>query len=155
MKIIICGKSGSGKDVLRKRLQEKGCSFGKTWTTRPIREGEDTSHVFVDEAEFKKLIDQKFFKYYSVFNEWYYGLPNYEWRDCNLFIFTPSSIDTLIEEELKDCFIIFIDIEENIRRKRIESRLGNADSVERRIKADKQDFENFTKYNLHITNENF
>jgi guanylate kinase len=156
MKIIICGKSASGKDELKKRLREKGMKYGKTYTTRPPREGEgEDSHVFISEEQFKKLNTNKFFKYYSVFNGWFYGLPNFEWRDSNLFIFTPSSLQSLTEEELKESFIIYVDIEEDVRRSRLQERKGNADSIERRLKADKEDFENFTKYNLRITNENF
>jgi guanylate kinase len=156
MKIIVCGKSGSGKDTLRQRLQQIGFIYGKPYTTRPKRELEtDSDYVFINDEQFSKLSEQKFFFDVRVFNQWNYGLPNFEWNSCNLFVMTPSTINKISKKDLKGCFIIYLDIEENVRRERISSRLGNADSVERRLEADKKDFENFTTYNLRITNPDF
>ena len=156
MKIIICGKSGSGKDTLRKRMQNLGFVYGKPYTTRPKREFElNSDYVFIDELQFYKLKDQYFFFDSQVYNDWNYGLPNFEWSSCNLFIMSPATIKKLTEEQLKECFIIYLDIQENIRKERISFRSGNADSVERRINADEQDFNQFTTYNLKITNADF
>jgi guanylate kinase len=156
MKIIICGKSGSGKDTLRKRMQKFGFVYGKPYTTRPKREYEtDADYVFVDKLQFFKLLDQHFFFDSQIYNDWGYGLPNFEWRSCNLFVMSPASIKKLSETELKDCFVIYLDIDRETRRERILSRVGNADSVERRINADDEDFKHFTSYNLKITNADF
>jgi guanylate kinase len=156
MKIIICGKSGSGKDTLRKRMQNLGFVYGKPYTTRPKREFElDSDYVFIDGLQFFKLKEQYFFFDSQIYNDWNYGLPNFEWRSCNLFVMPPATIKKLTEDQLKGCFIIYLDIDKETRRERILSRVGNADSVERRINADEEDFNQFTTYNLKITNADF
>ena len=40
-KIIIVGPGGSGKDFLRKKMVEKGFSYGISFTSRPPRKGEE------------------------------------------------------------------------------------------------------------------
>jgi guanylate kinase len=155
-RIIICGKSGSGKDTLRKRMQNLGFVYAKPYTTRPRREFEhDSDYVFIDNLHFYRLADQQFFFDSQVYNEWNYGLPNFEWNTCNLFVMSPATIQKLNEDQLKSCFIIYLDIDKDTRRERILSRIGNADSVERRINADDEDFKHFTTYNLKITNADF
>ena len=39
-KIAIVGPGASGKDYLRKKMQDRGLVFGVSCTTRPAREGE-------------------------------------------------------------------------------------------------------------------
>ena len=51
--------------------------------------------------------------------------------------------------------IIYFDIDESVRRQRMLERNMPGDSVERRIEADRKDFENFTNYDLKITNPDF
>ena len=43
-----------------------------------------------------------------------------------------------------------MDIPENIRRERLAIRVMPGDNLERRIEADKKDFENFTDFDLKI-----
>jgi guanylate kinase len=157
-RIIICGKSGSGKDTLRKRMQALGFVYANPYTTRPPRNGEDehNSYVFIDKDHFKKLIESDFFFEYTIFNEWYYGTSKYDWSSLNtVFVMSPSAISKINDSDIKKCFIIYLDIDEETRRERILSRIGNADSVERRINADEEDFKQFTTYNLKITNADF
>jgi len=49
---------------------------------------------------------------------------------------------------------VYLDIPEEIRYKRLSKR-SDADSVNRRMSADKKDFEGFTDYDLVITNPSF
>ena len=55
----------------------------------------------------------------------------------------------------KSTLVIYLAIPEEIRRERMNRRVGNADSVERRIASDRKDFENFTDYDIKITDPNF
>ncbi|MBO4309985.1 MAG: guanylate kinase [Lachnospiraceae bacterium] len=77
----ICGKSSSGKDTVYKRLladKELGLNQLVTYTTRPIRDGEENGreYFFIDEAEAIKLHEEgkivESRAYNTVFGIWKY-----------------------------------------------------------------------------------
>ena len=68
---------------------------------------------------------------------------------------TPYELSFLTKEERKGCFVIYLDIDEDIRRKRISRRNDNQDSVERRILSDKEDFLFFKNYDMKISDPEF
>lgn len=150
IKVIIAGKGGSGKDYLRKMLEEVGYTYCKSYTTRPIREGEENGkdYIFIEEKDIPKEEDL----YESVyFNGWFYGTPKKEFQKSNLFIMTPKGISSLKEEDRKKSIIIYVNADEETRRIRMGER-KDADDVERRIEADEQDFKNFNDFDITINN---
>lgn len=156
-RIILCGKAASGKDHLRKILEGRGYKYGVSYTTRPPRNGEidGIDYYFIEENEFKTMIEQKFFYEYVTFNEWYYGTSNSQFHlTDDVFIMTPSGISKLHAADRKNSFIIYIDIDIDIRRSRLALR-SDADTVERRIEADENDFRNFTDFDIRLTDHNF
>ena len=67
-RIILVGPGASGKDFMRKRLEERGMTYAVSYTTRPPRPGEkDGKDYFFlsqeqcqsmkDEDEFYEVID--------------------------------------------------------------------------------------------------
>ncbi len=157
-RIILCGKAASGKDHLRKILEGRGFNYGVSYTTRPPRKGEidGKDYYFLEVNEFQDLIEQKFFYEHVTFNGWYYGTSREQWFTTDdVFIMTPSGIGKLHAADRKNSFIIYIDIPVEIRRERLSSRNDNADSIERRILADENDFEKFTDFDIRITDSNF
>jgi guanylate kinase len=155
-RIILAGKGGSGKDHLRNLLVEKGFKYCISFTTRPKRpteiEGED--YFFIDENEFKEMIDKDSFIEYVNFNQWYYGTPKDQFQSSNVLIMTPSGIFKLSDEDRMQSFILFIDIDQETRRNRLSQR-RDADAVERRIEADEKDFFEFSDYDAKIIDPNF
>lgn len=157
-RIILCGKGAAGKDHLRKILEGRGFRYGVSYTTRPPREGEidGRDYFFLEETEFKDLIDQGFFYEYVTFNGWYYGTSREQWFETDdVFIMTPTGISKLHAADRKHSFIIYLDIPIDIRRKRLMERNDNDDSIERRLEADEKDFRNFTEYDIKLTDHNF
>jgi dephospho-CoA kinase len=67
---------------------------------------------------------------------------------------TPKGISQMKKEDRDRSFIIYIDIPEDIRRERLKLR-SDADTVERRIAADREDFEGFENFDIRITNPLF
>lgn len=155
-KIIICGPAASGKDTLKKRLSDRGFNCSVSCTTRPSREGEidGKDYHFLSEDEFKKQIEENAFLEWDNFNNWYYGTHKERFNDSQVFIMTKSGIDTLTKEQRKISFVIYLDIPEEIRIKRLKER-NDADDPYRRLEADKKDFKNFKNYDLKITDTNF
>jgi dephospho-CoA kinase len=86
---------------------------------------------------------------------WYYGITKENFNNNQVFIMTPHELSQLSEIDRVGIFIVYLDIPEDIRRKRISNRNDNNDSIERRIKADELDFKGFNTYDLKITDPEF
>ena len=160
-KIIVVGKSGSGKDFLLKGLIEKGERYAPKITTRPIREGEvnGQEYDYLDNQQFQFLISENRIKVKQKFEikgqEWNYGITNENFKRNNIFVMTPFELSQLSNDDRKGCFVVYLDIDEATRRRRISKRLDNNDSIDRRIIADDEDFKNFDSYDLKLSDPNF
>jgi guanylate kinase len=160
-KFIILGQTGSGKSYLISGLIKLGEKYAPKITTRPVREGEvnGVDYCFISNHEFEKMLDLNKIKVYQKFvingENWYYGISMENFHNNNIFMMTPSEFNTLSTEERKGCFVIYLDIDESIRRIRLQSRNDNNDSIERRINSDKEDFKGFNDYDLKLTDSEF
>ena len=156
-RLIIVGKGGSGKDHLRKKLEEVGFKYCVSHTTRPPREGEengkDYHFISIDEAT-KHYIETNMFYEYVVFNDWIYGTSIEEFHSSNLFIMTPSGLSSMKPEDRFESFVVYLDIDESVRRERLSQR-NDADKLERRLNADYLDFKDFTDFDERIEDPYF
>lgn len=155
-RIILAGKGASGKDYLRSIIQSKGFKYSVSHTTRPPREGEvnGEDYYFVDLEEAKRMILSGSFIEHTLFNGWIYGTSRDEFFRSELFILTPSGISQLSEKDRNESFIIYIDVDEETRRKRMSER-RDADSTERRLEADEKDFRHFFDFDCIIRSSCF
>jgi guanylate kinase len=153
-RLIIIGEGGSGKDHLRKILVENGFRYCVSHTTRPIREGEENGkdYWFIKSSNLKEMVDD--FYEGVFFNNWFYGTSLDEFYSSNLFIMTPKGVEKLKPEDRKESSILYLNIDEETRRSRLESR-RDADDVKRRLEADFLDFKDFTDFDLEISDPNF
>ena len=153
-KIIIVGPGGSGKDYLRKKMVNRGFEYGVSFTSRPPRNGEEegVDYYYRDEDFFE--LNNDLFLELQEFNGWKYGISKGEFSIKNLFILSPAGLRSLPRDFRNDSFVIYLNPPENIRIKRLRER-NDADSVERRLIADRKDFFEFSDYDIVITNENF
>ena len=156
-RIILVGKAASGKDHLRKKFELRGFKYAVSYTTRPPREGEvdGKDYIFISDDEAKVLIESGFFYEYVIFNGWVYGTSVTQFHTDDLFIMTPAGISHIKPEDRLTSFIIYTDIEMSTRMTRLANRNMPGDSMDRRIKADEVDFNNFNDYDLRITNADF
>lgn len=156
-KIALVGAAASGKDYLRKRFMNRGFVYGVSHTTRPPREGEvnGVDYYFVSDYEFIEMIGQDKFAEWQEFNGWKYGLFKPEFERCDVMILNAEAVD-LLEPEYRDrLFVIYIDVDEKVRRERLVSRNDKDDSIDRRINADNEQFGNFSNFDCIITNDKF
>lgn len=59
MKFLIVGRTGVGKDTLRKKLEEKlGWKFVKSYTTRSKRHPDEDTHIFISKNAASKYDDR-------------------------------------------------------------------------------------------------
>lgn len=157
-KIILVGKAAAGKDHMRRILSGRGFEYGISYTTRPPREGEidGKDYFFLSVEEFKKKIKDEFWYEWIEFNGWYYGTSYRQFiHTCNLFIMTPKGISHIDPVDRKECTIIYLNVDEKIRRGRLEEREMPGDSIDRRMEADDLDFKDFTDFDIEINNSNF
>ena len=158
-RIILVGKSASGKDHARRSCNQWfGLNCSISHTTRPPRadESDGVDYFFISKEEFEDAISKDLWYEYTSFNEWYYGTLKEQFHDTSeVFIMTPSGVSSITEEDRKESLIIYFNIDEKIRKHRMYNRKGNADSVERRIIADRKDFESFTDFDVMVKNPTF
>ena len=168
-KLIIIGKSGSGKDYMVRQMSKKGLLAGIKTTSRPQRKGEvqwDT-YEFVATWTFTEMIKNDDFLVMQEFvvtpvdrdpETWYYGLTKKEFDRAQAFIMTPAELLMLDAETRKGCFVVYLDIDRKIREERVLRRRDMNDSIKRRMDADDEDFKEFNKtgdYDLRVTDEDF
>lgn len=123
-----------------------------------MRPGEvdGVDYHFIEPDTFQSMIETNQFYEWVTFNGWHYGTSNDQWYgECNLFIMTPHGVSKIKPEDRPTTFIIFTDIDQEIRRERLLARNDNNDKIERRIQADEIDFANFTDFDLRIKDPNF
>tara|TARA_R110001592_G_scaffold254902_1_gene518426 strand:- start:54 stop:533 length:480 start_codon:yes stop_codon:yes gene_type:complete len=157
-KVILVGKAAAGKDHMRKILNGRGFQYGISYTTRPPREDEidGKDYFFLTEGDFARKINQGYWYEWIEFNGWYYGTSQRQFTtSCNLFIMTPKGISHIDSVDRKECTIIYLNVDEKIRRERLNAREMPGDSIDRRMEADNKDFENFTDFDIEINNSNF
>jgi guanylate kinase len=157
-KTILIGKSAAGKDHMRKILEDRGFTYGTSYTTRPPREGEieGQDYYFISDGAFKFLMENNFWYEYVEFNGWYYGTSNKQFKEsCNLFIMTPKGAEEIKPADRKSCTIIYLDIPLEIRKERLLQRGDLNDKIQRRLAADEKDFAEFNDYDIVINNSNF
>jgi len=155
-RIIIAGKGASGKDYLRKSMESKGFKYCISHTTRPRRndEIEGVDYYFINDNRASEMCDNSEFYEHVVFNGWLYGTSKEEFNKSNLFIMTPKGISGLKKDDRENSFIVYIDIEDTVRTKRLSER-NDVDIVERRVKADFLDFCDFEDYDFKIKDPEF
>jgi len=168
-KLIVIGKSGSGKDFMIRQMSKKGLLAGIKTTSRPQRKGEVQweTYEFVADWTFKEMIEKDDFIVRQDFlvtpvdrapETWYYGLTKKEFERAQAFIMTPAEFLMIDPETRKGCFVVYLDIDRNIREQRVLRRRDMNDSIKRRMDADDEDFKEFNKsgdYDLRVTDEDF
>jgi guanylate kinase len=165
-KVIIVGKSGSGKDFLMRKLVEKGLRGCLKTTTRPQRKHEVQwiTYDFVADWTFLDKIKNDELLCYQKFEvtpegkdpvDWYYGITKSEFQNSQVFIMTPGEFKSITPEQRKFCFVVYLDIPRDVREKRLIRRQDKNDSIKRRMDADDLDFIDFKDYDLRVTDPEF
>lgn len=163
MIFVLLGKSASGKDTLLNAIHLDKCI---STTSRPIRENEvqGVDYFFVTKDEFiEKIKNNKFIeyrKYSTKFNNennvWYYGT---EKNNIDISKNTVLVLDLNGFKEVKEYFKdeivigIYLHCPTELRTIRAKMR-GSYCALEwkRRLKADKEDFENVYDYVDYVLN---
>lgn len=157
MKLILVGKAASGKDHLKKRIEERGFKSGVSYTTRPPRptekEGED--YYFVTDERFDQILESGEMLEWMEFNGWKYGLSIEEFEKADVMIMSKDGLDILPKEYRDRCLVVYLDIGRMKRIERLNERKDANDSIWRRMKTDDEQFDDFTDFDIRIKNDDF
>ena len=168
-KLIVLGKSGSGKDYLMRHLANIGLVLGVKATTRPQRKGEipGVTYDYLQSEIFLESLSAGGFLVSQSFvvtpegrdpETWHYGISRDEFDRAQAFIMTPAEFYMIDAETRKGCFVVYLDIDRATREARVLRRRDMNDSIKRRMDADDEDFAEFSKsgdYDLRVTDPDF
>lgn len=151
--IVICGKSGSGKDTIAKELLGLGVQRVITYTTRPRRSGEmdgETYH-FISDDKFQSLLEDGFFiettKYNVATGEvWRYGTPFNGLSKDKFVVMNPDGVKSILKHPEYNPIVFYMYTDDVLRMKRLADRGDMPDEVRRRKIADEKDFADIDQY---------
>jgi len=157
-RFILCGPGASGKDHFRKRLIEaKGLVPDVSFTTRAPRQGEvdGVDYKFVDQEKFELMMNINSLYEHVLFNGNYYGTQFYSWIHSDVFIMTPEGISQISKEDRSESLIYYFNPEPQVIALRLADRGMKFSERFERMQADKEEFKDFTDYDILITNPDF
>lgn len=144
MIIVITGPSGSGKTTLRRILNDEyGIPTLKNVTTRQKRPGEidGVDYLFVTDAEFCRMRDE------GDLLEWVEYLGNCYGLKRADHLTGITVLEAEGAKKLKGMFpgkvkIVYLEVPEQTRIKRMRDRGDTPEEVEKRVQRDRERFEN-------------
>lgn len=161
MVLGICGKSGSGKDTLIRMIKDRNKEIYRMVkaSDRPPRKyeknGQDywyfTKEDFKEAERTGSFITVQSFKVANG-ETWDYGIFQNDIEECLdsdclcLITLTPYEVEALYKKlnknQLDRLYILYLNITDDIRRKRLLERGDDIAEINRRIDADNADFDN-------------
>lgn len=157
--IVLIGASASGKTELSKILC-RSYNYQKciTTTTRPIRDTEKdgVDYHFISKEDFIKMNANNEFIGVTNYNNNYYGIQKKDLLLNGILIVDPIGANYLIDENIENIFIVFIETSEELRKLRMINRGDNQEIIEKRLVSDNELFQQkkIKRIDLLINNEN-
>ena len=141
---LIIGASGSGKTTVTELLaRDHGLKTVWSYTTRPPRYEGEEGHIFVSDEEFDQLGEMCA---YTEYNGYRYGVTSEIIDQNDIYVIDPPGVSYLKQHYKghKGLVTVFLDISEEIRRKRMETRGDDPEAIERRLEMDRKWFDKST-----------
>jgi guanylate kinase len=142
--LILIGPSASGKTESAKiMINRYPISRVVTCTTRPqrVNEIDGFDYHFVSDAKFMDLLKHRHFAETAVYNGYCYGTPLDELRDDKLIILEPQGLKSFLDLNMCKIVAIFLQTKEETRIRRMENRKDSPADIQRRIAADRVEFD--------------
>lgn len=151
-KILICGKTASGKHFLAKLLESKlNIAVAKSLTTRPQHSDEDNNHFFVSKDEFAKLKHEDQLLCLTEYNGYEYALDRKQIEAADVIVLDPLGVNDITNAFPQLMFrVIYVHgTDEDKRRLAYLSKFSDKDTAEsmyeKRCLKENKVFETFEK----------
>ena len=146
--MCIMGESSCGKDSLVSKLCEKtGHTAICSYTTRPRRDGEGDTHIFVDDAAYKAMSSEGKIAAFTEIAGFKYWTTTEQLYQHSYYIIDPIGLKTLKSLNLPNLRLIsvYINVPESIRKARAMQRGDNLDVYRKRSLSERDQFRQMKK----------
>lgn len=137
-KILLVGKSGSGKNTVQDYLVNKyGLKPLVSYTTRARRYPEEDTHTFITEQEYEEINQKEKIIAYTFYNGNHYFATEKQFRESDIYIIDLYGLWCIDHLDIGVPYIaIYLDVPSNVRAERMAARGDSPEMILERIKLD-------------------
>lgn len=144
--VLLClmGRTASGKDFLSNKLCERtGLNKLISYTTRPRRENEGDTHIFITDEDYQQLEDSGQIATYTQIGQYRYCCTIDQLYENDVYVIDPIGIKNLKKLDLPNLRIVtvFINVPDDVREDRaLNKRNDNKSAFRIRSHAEREQF---------------
>ena len=146
--ICIMGESSCGKDSLVSKLCEKtGHTAICSYTTRPRRDGEGDTHIFVDDTAYEYMRNEGVIAAFTEISGFKYWTTIDQLYENSYYIIDPIGLKTLKALNLPNLRLVsvYINTPESVRQERAMKRGDKLDVYRKRCLSERDQFRQMKK----------
>jgi len=153
MLVILSGVAGAGKDTVKKEIinRMENVESIPSITDRPMRPGDiaGETYIFVDNNQFKKMIENNELYEFDIHHNHYYGVPKKQLNDKmnqgktvikDVDVNGTENLVKILRQHMK-VVTIFLRVPKEELRRRLENRVDKPDEKEIELRLSRFDFE--------------
>lgn len=153
MLVILSGTSGAGKDTIKKEIisRMENVESIPSYTDRPIRLGDvpGETYIFVDNDEFKRMIENDELYEFDIHHNHYYGVPKKPFNEIinngkiiikDVDVNGTESLVKILKEHMK-VITIFLRVPREELLKRLEKRVDKPSKEEIELRLGRLEYE--------------
>lgn len=139
--VVLLGKSGAGKTTLETQLSRLGFNRIISYTTRKPRPGEiDGVHYnFVDENQFKQLIEKNILMEWAMHANNYYGSPRPVGHSQHVIVMETEGLEQIKQIYGKQIISVYVDTLKDTTSERLMERVEGNEELEEELKVRSKD----------------
>ena len=140
--ITLTGKSGSGKNYIANKLERKGFTSVKSYTTRPMRHNDTNdinTHTFISPDRVSEYKDDIVADTY--FNGAYYFATRQQLNEADIYILDKAGLIQLYHNyHDRDILAFYVDCDSSICAERMSKRGDSDEAIMSRLQYDAEAF---------------
>lgn len=146
--LCILGESSSGKDSLIVKLSERtGQTAICSYTTRPRRDGEGDTHIFVDDTVYENMLSEGKIAAFTEISNFKYWTTTEQLYSNSYYIIDYDGLKTLRALNLPNLKLVsvYINVPESIRKERAMKRGDKLEVYRKRCLSEREQFRQMKK----------
>lgn len=146
--LCVLGESSCGKDTLVSKLCERtGLAAICSYTTRPRRDGEGDTHIFVNDFVYEEMLSEGKIAAFTEISGYKYWTTKEQLYENSYYIIDYSGLKTLKSLNLPNLRLvsIYVNVPESIRKERAIKRGDKPDVYRKRCLSEREQFRQMKK----------